>query len=68
MKRRAYLVILGLLAVTSLTWAAAPPSAMDIASKRLPPCTCGSNSDCAGGKMCVPRPCTEFGGFIEVCR
>ncbi len=68
MKLRACLRILALLAVTSMTWAAAPALTMDVASKRLPQCNCSSNSDCFGTTMCTPRPCTETNGMIEVCR
>ena len=67
MKRRAYLLILGILAVTSVTWAATPPSAVNVTSELLPLCNCDDNADC-GTRTCQPRPCVESNGLIEVCR
>jgi hypothetical protein len=67
MRRRTYLLLLGLLAVTSMTWAAAPLSGMDGASKRRPACDC--DFQCESG-MCQTVPCTtgppDF--FSGVCR
>ena len=68
MRRRVYLLILGLLAVTSMTWAAASPRALDVAGKLKPLCDCESNEQCQGGTMCVPVPCTPSGGYVEVCQ
>ncbi len=68
MKRRAMLIF-GILAVTSMTWAAAPSPAMGDASKRQPLCNCNDDSDCPAGQVCSPVRCSESGGFFSgVCR
>jgi hypothetical protein len=67
MKRRAYLLlVLALLAVTSLTWAAAPPSATSIAGQFLPVCNCSDDWECPGS-FCGFDNCTVHNGYFQVC-
>ena len=63
MKRRA-LLVLGILAVTSMTWVAAPRPAMS-----LPLCDCNFDWDCFPDQICKPVLCSDSGGFFSgVCR
>ena len=66
MRRRTYLLILGLLAVTSMTWAAAPPPAMDAAGKLAPQCDCNEDWQCPSSS-CGFEDCIPANGNFFLC-
>jgi hypothetical protein len=66
MKRRVYLLALTLLAVTSMTWAAAPPLATTIAGQFLPLCNCSDDWECPGS-FCGFDNCVVHNGRFQVC-
>lgn len=69
MRRRSLLLILGLLALTSMTWAAASPPAMNLAGQFKPLCNCNDNPDCSIGICDYTVNCSPDGDyFLGVCR
>ena len=66
MKLRACLRILVLLAVASITWAAASPPAVAVVGEFLPLCNCDDDGDCPGS-FCGFDDCVPNGGKVEVC-
>lgn len=63
---RRVLLVLGILAVTSLTWAATPSPAVKTANELLPECNCNENADCQSG-FCGFRNCSISNGYFQVC-